>query len=175
MATFRFSCPSCRRQLEIDERHAGQEVECGHCYHIFLAPRVEPRSDRGSRGDEGYFTARRPSRIPDELWEEQRPRRRPRYVDDDDDWAPPSSRPGSESDALAIIALVLGGVSLPMACCCWPLGLATSLGAIITSIFGLKSAKNQVMAILGLIFGVLALGLVAFAMLLGFGNMILNG
>ncbi len=165
MANFRFNCPSCQMPLELDERHAGQEVECGHCYQVFIAPRVLASGELPSSG-------RRQSRIPSGLWDTERPRRRSRYTSDDD-FAPPT-RSGSQSDAWAIIALVLGGVSPLLACCCWPLGLATSTGAIITGILGLRSSANQVMAILGLIFGVLSFGLGGVAILIGLGNAVIN-
>jgi DNA-directed RNA polymerase subunit RPC12/RpoP len=174
MANFRFNCPSCGMQLELDERHAGQEVECGHCYQIFIAPRVKPRPDR-SPTDEGWSsTSSRRPRIPHEFWDDERPRHRRRDGSDNDDFAPSASHNSSESDSLAILSLILGVISFPIACCCWPVGLATSSAAITTGIFGLRSSANHLMAILGLIFGVLSFGLAVLGMFIGFGNLLIN-
>lgn len=36
-------CPKCMRELDIDERYAGNEVTCGSCDYVFVAPPIPGR------------------------------------------------------------------------------------------------------------------------------------
>ena len=41
MSLIRLNCPACARMLEIDEEAIGQEVQCGACFEVFVAPSSE--------------------------------------------------------------------------------------------------------------------------------------
>ena len=74
MATVRVTCPTCSAELEIDEKHVGQEVECGSCQQVFVSAPPE--------GKKKPYRMRRSDHDEDD---DRRPRRRSRRDDDDDD------------------------------------------------------------------------------------------
>ncbi|MBM3983985.1 MAG: hypothetical protein FJ304_27695, partial [Planctomycetes bacterium] len=47
MAKIRVRCPACDSDLELDESHEGQEVECGSCLHLFVARYAGPAPAAG--------------------------------------------------------------------------------------------------------------------------------
>lgn len=142
MAKFRVRCPTCNAELELDEAHAGKEVECGSCLQVFTAP--EPGAKKKP------YKAR-PGRDADE--EEERPsrRRRPRRDDYDEyDYSPPSARGGDGGSTAAVFALILGILSLPLGCC-WCAGLPVSVAGIICGSIGMRNPNSKGMAVAGLI------------------------
>ncbi|HJZ59630.1 MAG TPA: NINE protein [Gemmataceae bacterium] len=74
MPKIQVNCPTCNETLEIDDKYAGQEVECGSCFQVFVAKSSRPKSKRARDDDEGD---RRPARTSS---------RRSRRDDDDDDY-----------------------------------------------------------------------------------------
>ncbi len=79
----------------------------------------------------------------------------------------------SDQNALAIISLVCGIVTLVLALCCWPLGLVSAIAALITGYLGLRKAdelggNGKGMAIAGLVMGGIGiLAAVLFGLLFG--------
>lgn len=94
-------------------------------------------------------------------------------------FAPPPAQPyvpgvaTSDQNALAIISLVCGIVTLVLALCCWPLGLVSAIAALITGYLGLRKAdelggNGKGMAIAGLVMGGIGiLAAVLFGLLFG--------
>ncbi|MDB5308605.1 MAG: hypothetical protein JWO38_2807 [Gemmataceae bacterium] len=111
MSTIRVICPTCNAELEIDEKHAGQEVECGSCLQVFVAEapggKKKPyRMNRSGEDDEaGDRAPRRRSRRDDDDddYEDDRPRRRRRR----DYGAPAKSRV-----AYILLGLFFGGLGI---------------------------------------------------------------
>lgn len=138
MAKFRVHCPACHEELEIDDRHEDEEVECGSCFERFVAKApVEERPARRSR--------RRSD--DDEDYEEERPRRRRRRV---------SSGGGGGGGGAAITSLICGILSLPLGCC-WCIGLPVAIAGIAFGISGMKDPKSKGMATVGLALSVVGL------------------
>ena len=82
MAADLVSCPECRRQLRVPEELVGQQVKCPTCGHVFIANLEAPPPPRPE--DESLQRPREASRrTADE--DDDRPRRRPRYDDEEDD------------------------------------------------------------------------------------------
>src|SRR5262245_14207399 len=111
MANIRVNCPTCKSELEIDEQHAGQEVECGSCMQVFVARREEQvelpvatleeppasGSDRGS------------SRRDDDDVDRDRGRSgRRRQRDDADDYDYPPRRQPKSRLAYILLGVLLG-------------------------------------------------------------------
>jgi hypothetical protein len=76
------------------------------------------------------------------------------------------------STGLAITSMVLGIVGIVFDCCCWPVGAALGIAAIITGVIGLNKVKDgsgggKGMAMTGLICGIAAI-------LLGIASLILG-
>lgn len=168
MANIRVKCPTCQTDLEIDAEFEGQEVECGNCLQVFVAKSASSSSS-GSRKTPGSSRGRRS----DDDAEEERPKKKKKkrrrddddydhdYDDDDDYYGPPASSGGS--NALGIVSLVLGILSVVIAiatvCCCPFVAVPFSLGAIITGLIGMGNPESKGMAIGGLITGILSLGI----------------
>ena len=169
MAKFRVRCPTCNAELELDEAHAGKEVECGSCLQVFTAPdpgakaKKKPYKMRPDRGDDG---------------EEERPsrrRRRPRRDDYDEyDYSPPSARDGAGGNAVAVVSLILGIVSFPMMCCCSFISIPLSIGGIVCGLIGMQKPQGKGMAIAGLSLSILSLVLIVALFFLGFGLNLMN-
>jgi hypothetical protein len=149
MATIRVHCPTCNAELELDARHAGEEVECGSCLQVFVAR--EPA---------------RPDPDPDEPRRGTRRRWRRRDDDDDYDYRPPRAGGGT---GLAVTALVLGILSIPLACCCTLLAFPMSLGAVVTGAIGMKNPEGRGMAVTGLVLGIVGLVLAVVSIVVGIG------
>lgn len=161
MATVRVNCPTCNAELEIDDRHLGQEVECGSCLQTFVA-------------EEGKKPPR-PRRRDDEDEEERKPRRRRSRRDDDDDYdySPPARGSGGDANALAVISLVFGILSFPLLCCCY-LNIPASLAGIVCGAIGMQKQQGKGMAIAGLILSIVSLLLFGGLVILGFGANMMN-
>ncbi len=177
MANIRVTCPECKTQLEIGEEHAGQEVECGNCYKVFIAKAPEKEGPKVT-----VVFGLPPKSEPKEA---ERPRRRRRRDDDDDDYEHDRRRRDDDdydydrrarrgedtggADGMAIAALVLGILSLPLVCCWWA-GLPLSVLAIIFGSLGLKSRDQSGLATAGLVLGIIAACLVGFLFVVGMGG-----
>jgi predicted Zn finger-like uncharacterized protein len=113
MAAIRVTCPTCKTELEIDERHAGQEVECGSCLQVFVAKDPNAREEAPAASSTGKrpYKARRDSDEDDE----DRPRRKRRsrrdneYGDYEDDYA---DRPARRHPPKSRLAYILLGIFL---------------------------------------------------------------
>lgn len=167
MANIRVSCPTCKAELEIDSQYAGQEVECGSCLQVFVAKDPTARDPSGRKP---YKARRDPDEDDDKPRRKKKPRRRD-YDDDYGDYADDYDRPaaGGGGSAAATFGLVLGIISLPMACCCWPIGIPTAIAGMITSGIGMKNPQSKGTATAGMVLSVLAIVLVVAALVVGFG------
>jgi hypothetical protein len=66
MAKIRVRCPACDSDLELDDSHEGQEVECGSCLHLFIARYSGPAPAAGGGAIPGLAPpAPAPRRAPD--------------------------------------------------------------------------------------------------------------
>src|SRR5262249_24789296 len=150
MSTIRVTCPTCNSELEVDAEFDGQEVECGNCLQVFVAK--GPKSSQSSRPSgtggtkipgastggsspkppteepERKPAKRRSRRDDDDDDAEHDRRRRDDYDDDEDYYSPPPRRSGAGT-GLATTSLILGILSIPMACCCGLFSLPLSIGA----------------------------------------------
>ncbi|MBP3956672.1 DUF4190 domain-containing protein [Gemmata sp. G18] len=189
MPNIQVTCPECKSVLEIGAEFAGQEIECGSCLHVFVAepPPARPdsagRSGLGSRRrneevpeDRERSRSSRSSRRQDEDDYDRRPTRRRRDEDDEDGYEP--RRPSTGPGAASIFAFVLGllsSLAIPVTCCgccsmlTWPITVPLGIAAIITGAFGLKDPKGKPLAIIGIIFGAVALACVFLQLVIGFG------
>lgn len=174
MPDIRVTCPTCKTQLEIDAAHEGEEVECGNCLQVFVATTKKPK-DAGSSGSGGKVTGStrsRASRDDDDEDEDERPRRRRRRDDDDDDdddYDPRPRRRSGGGNGLAVTSLVLGILSIIMACCCGLFSLPLSIGAVVTGAMGMKNQDSKGMAIAGLVMGILAVIIAIVNVAIGLG------
>ena len=80
------------------------------------------------------------------------------------------------SNGLAVTSMILGIVGIVSDCCCWPLGAALGIAAIITGVIGLNKVKDGTgggkgMAMAGVICGIAAI-LLGIASLIG--GLVLN-
>lgn len=154
MALIRVHCPGCRAELELDDRHAGQEVECGGCRQVFI---VDPPGESAAR---------------------PRPRR-PRPDPDGDDFAYDRRRslPRDEvrgGGVLTAISLILGVAGLPMGCCCGPGGvIVPAVGAVCGGV-ALGQSGGRALAVAGFALNVVGLGLGLGVRFFGFGNNLIN-
>jgi hypothetical protein len=154
MANIRVRCPACNEELEIDERHEGEEIECGSCFEKFVA---KAESDRPSRRSK---RSRRDDDDDDEY--EDRPRRRRRR----------SSHGGGEGfgtgggGSAAMLSIVCGILSLPLGCC-WCLGLPVAIAGIAFGISAMKDPSSKGMGAVGLVLSVIGLLLSGGVMLFG--------
>lgn len=153
MAKFRVRCPACNEELEIDERHDGEEVECGSCFERFAAkaPSEERPSRRSRRrdDDEGDY-------------EEERPRRRRRVRHS-------SGGGGGGGNAPAIASLICGILAVLTSCFCGCLSIPLAVGAIGSGVAGMKNPDGKAMAVIGICLGILALAFFAISLIAGIG------
>jgi predicted Zn finger-like uncharacterized protein len=154
MALIRVRCPACRAELEIDDQHTGQEVECGSCLQVFVVERPKEQSSPA---------------------ETRRPRRDRRDEEEDDfDYDRPSRRRRSSSRStgggigLAVTSLVLGIVGIPLVCC-WPFAIPIQLAAAICGAISMGHPEGKGMAIAGLVLSIIGLVLSLGIMVLGIG------
>ncbi len=83
-----------------------------------------------------------------------------------------SSSQQPPSSGLAITSMILGIVGIVSDCCCWPLGAALGIAAIITGVIGLNKVKDgsgggKGMAMTGLICGIAAIILGIVSLIVG--------
>jgi hypothetical protein len=161
MANVRVICPACDAELEIGAEHIGEEVECGSCLKTFVAS--EARSERQPS------KRRRPRDDEEDDDDRLRRRRRSRRSESDDDYDYRPSRASNGGSGLAVASLVLGILSLPMACCCGLFSLPCTIGATITGAIALKRPEGKGMAIAGLILGIAGLALSVVMVVIGIG------
>jgi hypothetical protein len=172
MANVRVICPTCNAELSIGEEHLGQQVDCGSCLAVFVAEDAKSKKQP--------YKMRRPADDAAEDEDDDRPRKKRRRRRDDDeddyDYSPPGSRRGGDGGgtALATTSLILGILSIPMACCCGFFSLPISLGAAITGGIALKNPEGKGMAITGMILGILGIGLFVAALAIGLGANMAN-
>jgi predicted Zn finger-like uncharacterized protein len=162
MANVRITCPTCHAELEIEEEHVGREVECGSCLQAFVA-------EDGTSKKKPY-RMRRPKdddRDDDDVRPRRRRRSRRREYDDDYDYRPSSASSGGSG--LAVLSLILGILSLPMACCCGLFSLPCTLGATITGSIALKNPDGKGMAVTGMVLGIIGLVLSVVMVAIGVG------
>ncbi len=115
MPNIRVTCPTCKQELEVDARHAGQEVECGSCLQVFVARDPGAPPPAPSPGKKPYKARREPGEDEDEPRRESRPARRSRRDEDDyGDYEDDYDRPprGGSADVPGIVGLVLGCVAV---------------------------------------------------------------
>jgi predicted Zn finger-like uncharacterized protein len=180
MANIRVTCPACNTQLEIGDEHAGQEVECGNCLQVFVAkgPAPEPPKEpvvfglppKSAPKESAPPKRRRRRDDDDDDYEHDRDRRSRR--DDDDYEYDRRSRRGEDTsgaDGMAVAALVLGILSLPLVCCWWA-GLPLAALAIIMGSLGMKSRTQGGLGTAGLVLGIISACLVAFLFMLSAGG-----
>src|SRR4051812_46963686 len=96
----RITCPTCGAALEITAEMVGQPVECGSCQAHFVAKLDRPTS---RRADDEDRPSRRRRRADDE--EDDRPSRRRRRDEDDYDDFP--RRPKGGGNGLAVASMVV--------------------------------------------------------------------
>jgi hypothetical protein len=162
MDTIRVTCPMCGKLLEVDAEHAGQEVECGECFQVFVVEATAPPKFKAIQTHETPVVRGKP---------------RPRKEDDDDDdehdhdvYGYDRPRAPSSADGTAVAALVVGVLALLTSCC--PLSgvafgvTAMVLGSAATRGSGPNGAATAA-TVLGSLACVISLGFVAW--LIAFG------
>jgi predicted Zn finger-like uncharacterized protein len=186
MANIRVTCPACKTELEVDAAFEGQEVECGNCLEVFTAKPPTPSGGKipgtgSSRGRKRADDEERPARSSRSSRSSGGSRRSRRDDDEDDDYddeddydyySPPRRSGGG--NGLAVTALILGIVSIPMMCCCGYFVIPISLAAIITGGIGMRNPEGKGMAITGLVLGIISLALVVVAVIGVVGLNVMN-
>lgn len=159
-------CPKCQAKLSVDEADLGKEVECPYCKTAYKAKRAGSAPGASADGEE---PPRKKRRFSDE--DDDRERSRPRYDDDPyEEEGRPRRRSGSGggSNALAIVSLIMGISSIPLACCCGLFSLGLSVPSAIMGAIALKNKDGRGMALAGLICSIvsaiLVIGLLIFGM-----------
>lgn len=161
MANIRVKCPTCQTDLEIDAEFEGQEVECGNCLQVFVAQSSSSSSRSGSssrrRSEDFDVDDDRPKKKKKKKkreldWEDD-------YDDDDDYYDSPR---GGGNNAVGIVSLVLGILSILVAittvfCCCPFASAPFAIGAVITGVLGINNPDSKAMSIAGLVMGGLSL------------------
>jgi predicted Zn finger-like uncharacterized protein len=172
------NCPTCGSKLEVIDEDLGHVVQCGSCQQTFTAEDPsERRNDGASRKpnafnerDDDDRPSRRRERDPDE--EDDRPSRRRREDDDhpDDGYRPRRSRYRDDRDyedqygatpktGLGLTSMILGIsalVTTPGIICCVPVGAVCAVLGLIFGIMALKT-DGRGLAIAGIIMSILAL------------------
>jgi predicted Zn finger-like uncharacterized protein len=169
MANVRVTCPTCKAELEIGEEHLGKEVECGSCLQPFVAEDPSRRK--------GPYRMRRPredDQDDDDNDRRKKKRRREDDYEDDYDYSPPGTTARGGGNGLAVTALVLGILAIPLSCCCGLCSLPVSIGAIVTGGIGMKNLNGRGMSIAGLVLGILAIVITIGGFFLGFGMNMAN-
>src|SRR6187401_201743 len=118
MANIRVTCPTCGKMLEVGAEHAGQEVECGECFQVFVAegppkPKIKgvltPSAPPGVKGK----TKRRRKDDDDDYDHDHET---DEY--DDDDYEPPRRRRGAGGGGgTAMVGVTVGILALLTSCC----------------------------------------------------------
>jgi hypothetical protein len=159
MANIRVTCPTCGKLLEVGEEHAGQEVECGECFQVFVVegppqpkiqgvtthgapPGVRGKTKRGRRNDDDDYDHER-----DEY--------------DDDDYEP--RQRGGGAGGTAVVGLTVGILALLTSCC--PLtGIGLGVLAMVLGSAAKKypdgSGAGTAATVLGSIAFVISVGLI---------------
>lgn len=109
MATIRVTCPMCGKLLEVGAEHAGQEVECGECFQVFVveapsAPKI--KAVQSHEPPPGVRSKPRRRRDDDDYEQDD---------EDEYDFAPPPVPTGASGGAVA--ALIVGVLALLTSCC----------------------------------------------------------
>jgi hypothetical protein len=163
MAMIRVTCPMCGKLLEVGSEHAGQEVECGGCFQVFVAEAPSPPKIKAMQSHEP------PPGV--------RGKPRPRSDDDDDDYEHDHvgyeydrPRAPSAADGTAVAALVVGVLALLTSCCPFS-GVAFGVTAMV---LGSSAKRNSgpsgaatAATVLGSLACLISLGFVAW--LIAFG------
>ena len=180
MATIRVTCPTCGQLLEVDAEHAGEEVECGECFQVFVAegpkpPKIQVILTHGPLPHvEGKPKSRQRRRDDDDDSEPNRPR--DEY--DEDDYDRPT-RPGGAGAAVttgtAVVGLVVGVFAL-LTSCCPVTGIVLGILAMVLGAVGKKSpdvsGAATAAAVLGSIAFVISAGLAVWLFAAGGWNRI---
>lgn len=181
--TVEVACPTCSGALAVTATDVGASVECPFCKSVFTArpgagPSAGPGRPRSSLSDVldtagGRAGDDRPSRrgrTRDEDEDDDRPSRRRRSTWDDEDDDRPSRRgrrrgrdvddgmdePDTLGQVMGIVSLVSGIAGLVSVICCC-LGLLFALVAIVTGGIGLTRPTYRGMSLAGVIMGVFAI------------------
>ena len=160
MALIRVRCPACQAELEIDDRHTGQEVECGSCLQVFVA---EPARERSAPSE-----SRRPRRDRRDEEEEDFDYDRPRQRRRD------SGRREGGGIGLAVTSLVLGIVGIPLACCCGLFATPVQVAGAICGGIAMRQSEGKGMAVTGLVLSIIGLVLSVVAIIVGVGMNLAN-
>jgi hypothetical protein len=163
MDTIRVTCPMCGKLLEVDAEHAGQEVECGECFQVFVVEASAPPKFKATQTHEPPPVVRG--------------KPRPRRDDDDDDdehdhdgYEYDRPRAPSSADGTAVAALVVGVLALLTSCCPFS-GVAFGVTAMVLGSTATRSSGPSGAAtaatVLGSLACVISLGFVAW--LIAFG------
>jgi len=154
-------CPKCGSELEAPDNAAGKKVKCPDCGTAIGVPasedeapprkeagiqRPKPRSteERPARGGDKEAVADRPSRRSKEEEDEEddRPRRRRREEDDDDDDRPRRRRRRNDDDGMSTLI---------------PYKNSKALAAYYCGVFALIPCVGMILGPIALIFGILGL------------------
>lgn len=166
MPTVRVTCPTCATRLELAADHLGQEVQCGSCHQIFVAKeerRARPGDEDDDRPTPRHSKFRRESDDDDDDDFDDRPRRRRRR------------RAGvGGGGTLGTVSLVLGLLSIPLACCCGLFSVPVSAGGLVCGLIGLRDRDARGTALPGAICSgiglVLMVAVVALGLAVNLGN-----
>jgi len=164
MATIRVTCPMCGKLLEIGAEHAGQEVECGECFQVFVAEAPpSPKITAVTHGlPPGIKGKPRPRHDDDDEYEHDR----------EDDEFEEFDRPSGAGPAsgTAVAALIVGVLALVTACC--PLtGVAFGITAMVLGSSAKRysgpSGAATAATVLGSVACLISLGFVAWLIAVG--------
>jgi hypothetical protein len=164
MANIRVTCPTCGKVLEVGAEHAGEEVECGECFQVFVAegppkPKIKAVSTPDPPG-----MKRKPKRRRDDDDDYEHDQERDEY--DDDDYEPPHRRGGgrgSGASGTAVAGLIVGVLALLTSCC--PLtGIGLGVLAMVLGAAGKKhpggAGTGAAATVLGSIALVISVGVI---------------
>ncbi len=162
MATIRVTCPMCGKLLEVDAAHAGQEVECGECFQVFVAEAFQTPRIKASNARE----------LPPGL--KGRPQR---HRDDNDDHGHRREEFDDEEPAVsgvasgtAVVALVVGVLALLTSCCPFT-GVAFGIAAMVLGSSAKRysgpSGAATAATVLGSVACLISLGFVAWLVAVG--------
>jgi len=170
MANIRVTCPTCGKVLEVGAEHAGEEVECGECFQVFVAegpkPKTKSAPTHGPPGVKGKPKRRRTD--DDDDYEHDHPIEE--Y--DEDDYQPPRRRGGGNGGAsgTAVAGLIVGILALLTSCC--PLtGIGLGILAMVLGAVGKNhpnsSGTGAAATVLGSIAFVISVGLIVWLVMRG--------
>ena len=159
MSTLRITCPACHATLEIDARHAGEEVECGSCFQVFVA------TDPNAKAKPGRPMAKPASTKPSSKRRDESDDDYPHdHIDLYDSLADDDSPSRRGGDGFGVAALVLGIVALPLSCC-FILSGPVALVGLLLGVIGMSRRDGRGLAIAGVALNVIALLLTALVLL----------